>query len=223
MAVRRKTGSVFALGMRVVVLGSNGAPVIGATGAYATDNLVKLDFTMRYREGENKERTNGSGRACLFYEAPSTVQDIEVNALELCNPDAELEQLLAGGEVLLDDDDDPVGYAAPEVGVDPSGNGIGVELWSNAVHDEGVDDDYPYIRWLFPRLRVRATETRSIGPDPMAAAFAGSGRQNANYGNGPFNDWPYVSSRVYQWYRTDTLPDLSDNGFVTVPADGPIV
>jgi len=88
------------------------------------------------------------------------------------------------------------------------------------VHDEGVDDEYPYIRWLFPRERLRATETRSVGPDPMAVSLAGSGRQNANYGNGPFNDWPYISNRVFQWYRCATMPDLSVNDFVLVPADG---
>jgi hypothetical protein len=221
MAVIRKTGSVFALGMRVVILGQNGAPTIGATGAYETDNLVKLDFALTYREGETKERTNGVGRACLSYEAPTTVKGLEVSSLELCYPDPELEPIIGGGVTLLDDDDDPVGFGAPEVGADPSGYGIGIELWSNAVHDEGVDDDLPYIRWLFPRERLRSTGTRTVGPDPMAAAFAGTGSQNGNYGNGPFNDWPHISNRVYQWYRVAELPDLSANGFVTTPADAP--
>lgn len=221
MTVNRKTGSVFALGMRVVILGQSGAPTIGPLGAYETDNLVKLDFTMTYREGETKERTNGVGRACLSYEAPTTVKGLQINSLELCYPDAELEPIIGGGDTLLDDDDDPSGFAAPEVGSDPSGNGIGIELWSNAVHDEGVDDDLPYIRWLFPRERLRSSGTRSVGPDPMAAAFEGNGSQNGNYGNGPMNDWPHISNRVYQWYRTATLPDLSANGFVVVPPAAP--
>ncbi len=222
----RKTGSVFALGMRAVALGPTGAPIIGARGAYETDNLVKLDFTMTYREGETKERTNGVGRACLSYEAPTTVKGLEVNSLELCYPDPDLEPLIAGGVSILDDDDLPIGFAAPEVGSavgGTNGYGVGLELWSNAVHDEGVDDDLPYMRWLFPRERLRDTGTRSIGPDPMAATFQGTGSQNASYGNGPMNDWPHVSNRVYQWYRVDEVPDLSANGFVTVPADGPTV
>jgi hypothetical protein len=219
MAVKRKTGSVFALGMRAVLLGQNGAPIIGATGAYETDNLVKLDFTMLYREGETKERTNGQGRACLSYEAPTTVRGLQINSLELCNPDEELEAVLGGGVTILDDDDDPVGYGAPEVGVDPSGYGVALELWSNAVHDDGVDDDFPYIRWLFPREKLRNAGTRTVGPDPMAAGFEGSGRQNPNYGDGPMNDWPYISNRVFQWYRTDTIPDLSANAFVPTIAD----
>lgn len=214
----RKTGTVYALGMRVVLLGANGAPLTGARAVYETDNLVKLDFTMAYKEGEVKERTNGAGRNCLRYEAPSTVSGLTVNSLELCYPDAELEPIIGGGTTLLADDDAPIGYAAAEVGTDPSGNGIGIELWSNAVHDEGVDDDLPYMRWLFPREKLRETTTRSIGADPMAVGYEGTGQQNANYGTGPFDDWPYISSRVFQWYRVEELPDLSANGFVTVPA-----
>jgi hypothetical protein len=120
--------------------------------------------------------------------------------------------------VLVDVDDDPVGYAAPEVGAALGGDGLAIELWSSAVHDEGVDDAFPYIRWLFPRERLRRDGTHTIGVDPLAPSYAGTGQQNAGYGTGPFADWPYISSRVFQWYRTDTIPDLSANGVVAVPA-----
>jgi hypothetical protein len=218
MTTRRKTGSVFALGMRVVRLAPTGAPLVGLTSAYETDNLVKLDFTMNYREGDEKERTNGSGAACLYYKAPDRVKDLTLDALELCYPDAELEEFIGGGDVLVDTDDDPVGYAAPEVGAALGGDGLAIELWSSAVHDEGVDDAFPYIRWLFPRERLRRDGTHTIGVDPLAPSYAGTGQQNAGYGTGPFADWPYISSRVFQWYRTDTIPDLSANGVVAVPA-----
>lgn len=221
MTVRRKTGSVFALGMRVVRLGPSGAPLVGATNAYVTDNLVKLDFSINYRGGDEKERTNGSGRACLYYVAPTTVKDLKVDGLELCYPDAELEEFIGGGDVIVDDDEDPVGYAAPEVGSDPSGDGFALELWSSAIDDEGVDDAFPYIKWLFPREKVRRDGTHTIGVDPLAPSYTGTGSQNSNYGTGAFGDWPYISSRVFQWYRVATMPDLSVNGLVPVPAPTP--
>lgn len=221
MTVRRKTGSVYALGLRAVRLGQTGAPLVGAGNAYETDNLVKLDFTLNYREGEEKERLNGAGRACLYYKAPDTVRDLTIDSLELCYPDPELEEFLGGGDVLVDGDDDPVGYAAPEVGTDPSGFGVGIELWSSAVHDEGVDDAFPYIRWLFPRERLRPSGTKSVSTDPLVTNFEGRGQQNSGYGNGPMNDWTYTSNRVYQWYRTATIPDLSANGLVVVPPAAP--
>lgn len=221
MATRTKTGSVFALGGRFVRLDRSGAPLVGADNAYVTDNLVRLDFTMNYREGEEKERTNGSGRACLYYKAPDTVRGLTINTLELCYPDPELEEFLSAGDVLVDADGDAVGYAAPEVGSDPSGHGIAVELWSSAITDDGVADDDPYIKWLLPRIKVRETGTRSVGPDPMALTYEGTGRQNPNYGTGAFADWTYESSRVFQWYRVPTMPDLSTNGLVPVAAPAP--
>lgn len=220
MVARRKTGSVYALGMRVVRLGQTGAPLVGPGNAYVTDNLVKLDFTMNYREGETKERLNGAGRACLFYEAPRTVRNLTIDSLELCNNDSTLEAMLGGGDVLVDAEADPVGYAAPEVGADPSGFGLALELWSAAMHDEGYDDAFPYERWLFPRESLWMNGTRSISSEPMAVGFAGSGKQNPNYGNGAFNDWEYTSSRVFQHYRVPAIPDLSVNGLVAVPVDG---
>lgn len=217
MATRTKTGSVFALGGRFVRLGRTGAPIVGADNAYVTDNLVHLDFTMNYREGEEKERTNGTGRACLYYKAPDTVRGLTLDALELCYPDAEFEEFLNAGDVLVDADSDPIGYAAPEVGTDVAGYGIGIELWSSAIHDDGIDDEYPYIKWLLPREKLRETGTRSVGPDPMALSYEGTGQQNPNYGTGPWGDWAYESSRVFQWYRVATMPDLSVNGLVPVP------
>jgi hypothetical protein len=221
MAVRRKTGSVYALGLRAARLAPNGAPLVGAGNAYVTDNLVRLDFTLSYREPDAVERTNGTGRACMYYAPPATVQSLTVDALELCYPDPELEEFLNGGDVIADNDDDPIGYAAPEVGSDPSGDGLALELWSAAMHDEGYDDAFPYERWLFPREALRQSGTRTIGPDPMAVGFEGTGRQNSGYGNGAFNDWPFISSRVFQHYRVATIPDLSANGPVAVPVDAP--
>jgi hypothetical protein len=221
VVARQKAGSVFALGGRFVRLSRTGAPLVGADNAYVTDNLVKLDFTMNYREGAEKERTNGTGRACLYYKAPDTVRGLTVNSLELCYPDPELEEFLNSGDVLVDSDGDAVGYAAPEVGADVAGYGIGVELWSSAVHDDGIDDDYPYQKWLLPRIKVRETGTRSVGPDPMALTYEGTGQQNPNYGSGPFGDWTYESARVFQWYRVPTMPNLAVNGLVAVAAPTP--
>jgi hypothetical protein len=216
----RKAGSVFALGLRVGVLGPDGTPATGPDGAYETDNLVKIDFTVEYRDGTEVERLNGAAKACLYYSSPPTVKRLTIDGLELCNPDPELEQLLGGGDVLLDADGRPIGYAAPEVGSDPVPNGVGIEAWSSAVADDGVDAELPYMRWVFPREFLKP-QGRSISADPMAAAFEGQGNQNSRWGNGPMNDWPNESGRVFQWIRVADIPDLSANGFVAVPTATP--
>jgi hypothetical protein len=213
----RKSGSVFALGGRYTRLAANGAPVVGPDNAYVSDNLVKLDYTIEYRDGIEVERLNGQGKACLYYSSSPTVKRLVIDSLELCYPDPELEELLGGGDVLLDDDGRPIGHAAPEVGSDPVPNGVGIELWSSAITDDGIEDELPYVWWTFPREYLKPSGV-SISADPMAAAFEGQGNQNPNWGNGPFNDWDWESGRVVQRVRSATMPNLAANGFVAVPA-----
>lgn len=212
----RKTGSVFALGGRFTRIGPGGVPIVGEDNSYVTDNLVRLDFTIEYRDGTEVERLNGQAKACLYYSSPPTVKRLVVDGLELCYPDPELEELLGGGDVLLDADGRAIGWAAPEVGSDPVPNGVGVELYSSAITDDGVDDELPYLWWTFPRLYLKPSGV-SISAEPMAAAFEGQGNQNAGWGSGPFNDWEWESGRVVQRVRVPDLPDLSANGFVAVP------
>jgi hypothetical protein len=213
----RKAGSVFALGMRVPLLTATGAPQTGPASCYVTDNLVKIDFTVEYRDGVEVERLNGAARACLYYASNPTIKRLTIDSVELCYPDPELESLLGGGDVLLDAGGRPIGYAAPEVGSDPVPNGVGIEAWSSAIADDGIESELPYIRWVFPREYLKQSG-RSVSSDAFVAAFEGQGNQNPNYGNGPFNDWNHESGRVYQWAREATMPDLSANAFITVPA-----
>jgi hypothetical protein len=215
-----KAGSVFALGMRIGLLTSTGAPQVGPVSAYVTDNLVKIDYTVEYRNGVEVERLNGAARACLYYASNPTVKRITIDALELCYPDPELEELLGGGDALLDAQGRAIGYAAPAVGTDPVPRGVGIEAWSSAVADDGIAPDFPYIRWVFPREFLKP-DKRTIDSNAYAAAFSGHGNQNPAWGNGPFNDWTHESGRVYQWAREATMPNLSANGFVTVPPAAP--
>jgi hypothetical protein len=174
---------------------------------------------VEYRDGVEVERTQRPGKACLYYASNPTIKRLTVGGLELCYPDAELEQLLGGGDVLLDTDGRPVGYAAAEVGSDPVPNGIGIEAVvlrhrrrlhrrRPALHSLGVPPGVPQaVRPVRVLRRVRGR-------------VRGQGNQNPNWGTGPFNDWNHESGRVYQWAREATIPDLSANGWVTVPAAG---
>lgn len=109
-----------------------------------------------------------------------------------------------------------IGYRAPQVGVDPNPNGISIELWSRAVEDGAFASQAPYFHWVVPRAFVRPSENWTLsGEDPLLPGFEGYCTQNANWGSGPADDWPYESDRVWQFARVDTVPDLSQ-GFVAV-------
>lgn len=111
-----------------------------------------------------------------------------------------------------------IGYAAPEVGSAPTPNGIGLEFWTAAVSDGTIVSDYPYLQWVLPLVKLQPSDAWTAeGENPLLPGFEGFSYQNQNWNGGPDGTWPYISDRVWQFARVQTLPDLSP-GFVEVPA-----
>lgn len=209
-------GSLFALGMRFTRLAANGAPLVGDDNAYETDSLVQMQFGLEYEEGEEIIQRNGSGVICLTYKAPDSLKRATISGLQFCTPDPNVLEFLIGGEVIEDEDGNQIGYRAPEVGSEPTPNGISIELWTRAIINGAFTG---YYRWVFPRVFVRPSgEWTASGSDAMVPEFEGFGTQNANWGDGPVNDWLYGSDRVWQYVQTDEMP-IEGPAFVEVEAE----
>lgn len=197
-------GSLFALGMRLTKLAPNGAPLVGAENAYQTDALVQMQFGLEYEEGEEIIQRNGAGRICLTYKAPDSLKRATITGLQVCTPDPNVLEFLIGGEIIEDGDGNQIGYRAPEVGSEPTPDGISVELWTRAIIEGAYSG---YFRWVFPRVFLRPSgDWTASGSDPLVPEFEGFGTQNANWGDGPTNDWDYESDRVWQYVQTDDFP-----------------
>lgn len=209
-------GSVYALAMRLTKLAADGTFATGPGAMIVTDALVRIEFSLNYRDGEAIERVNGAGRVCLSHQAPPQVTGLAINALEICSEDPVLEQFLSGGTVFVDADGTPIGYQAPEVGSDPMPYGVAVEAFSAAIMDGAYAATLPYMHWAFPRLFLRQ-QGKTLQNDAMAPVFEGTGNQNPNFGDGPANDFDQDSSAVYQWVRVADVPDPTD-GAIAVPA-----
>lgn len=103
-----------------------------------------------------------------------------------------------------------IGYRAPQVGSDPTPNGISVELWTRAVMDGAYASELPYFHWVLARAFLRPSDAWTLsGEDVLLPSFEGFSNQNANWGSGPADDWPYPSDRVWQYARVASLPDLT--------------
>lgn len=213
-------GQVFGVGMRVSKLDATGATPAGAAAMYVTDALVKLEFAPDYDEPDQIVRKNAAGRTCVLYQTPVTLKQLTITSLEICSPDPELEEILAGGTILTATSVTK-GYAWPAVGVDATPNGIGVEVWARAIDANGAPASTdPYIRYVFPRVKLRrgagTIEEGAFGP-----VFSGYGLQNSNWGNGPANDWTYASTRVAQWARESAGPPVNSGGSIAIPTQTP--
>jgi hypothetical protein len=154
----------------------------------------------------------------VTYKAPDTLKRITME-LAICEPDAELSQLLSGGLLLRKNVDGvvkSVGWAAPGVGDDPAGNGVSIEAWSHAVKDGKRASVLPYFHWVFPYAKLRQSGDRVIENGMLATTFEGYGLGNRNFESGVDGRWefPVAAERPYSYARTSWAP-VGLKGFYT--------
>jgi hypothetical protein len=135
--------------------------------------------------------------------------------LAICEPDAEITALVSGGLLLRKNfgtfgspENQSIGWAAPSVGDDPTGNGVALEVWSFAIKDGRRAATLPYFYWVFPYARLRQSGDRVIENGMLATTFEGYGLGNEAFGNGLDGRWefPVATERAYSYARASWAP-----------------
>lgn len=204
---------------RVARLSPTGAPVVGPENGYSTDAVVKLEITPVVKAGKEIDKENGRGDSCTYRKRPDSILRYDVT-LEVCDPDPELTELLAGGMILRTTPTAPTtGYAAPNLLEVPNPNGISLEAWAEHINAFGeLDGTTPYRRYAFPRIFLTRGDF-SLEADASGNTFTGYMTGNAAWTtDGPFNDWTFgaLGSRPYAWNDVATLP-ATQLGYIPVP------
>jgi hypothetical protein len=214
-------GTLFALGIRVTKLDTNGAPLVGTGNCYTSDSLVKIELGLEYEDAKEVTQLNGKGVACVNYQAPYTLKRGTVSGLQICQPDPNLLQFLLGGDVITDEatpTPNDIGYRAPVVGVEEQPNGISIEAWSRGIIGSAYARTLPFLHWVIPQAYLTPSGTWALAADAaMLPEFEGYSVQNPGWGTGPLNDFDSPSDRVWQYLREAALPDLT-TGLVDVVA-----
>jgi hypothetical protein len=183
---------------------------------------MRVSFTPEYEEGDEITEKNANGVVCVTYKSPDTLKRITME-LAICEPDAELTNLISGGLLLRKNlgtfaspDNKSVGWAAPAVGDDPAGNGVAIEAWSHAIKDGKKSSTLPYFHWVFPYAKLRQSGDRVIENGMLATTFEGYGLGNVDFGSGPDGRWefPVAAERPYSYARTTWAP-VGLTGFYT--------
>jgi hypothetical protein len=214
MATQDYAASVQGVAIRVTRLDAAGNLLNGAGDSYTTSAFLRTSFTPEYEEGDEIVEKSADGTVCVSYKAPDTLKRITME-LAICEPDTELSQLISGGLLLRKNfgsfaspQNKSVGWAAPSVGDDPSGNGVALECWSFAVADGRRASTNPYFHWVFPYAKLRQSGDRVIENGMLATTFEGYGLGNINFGSGLDGRWEYpvASERSYSYARTSYSP-----------------
>lgn len=197
--------------LRVGRLGSTGAPSVGASNIYVSDALVTLTVTPEIEEGDEFLQKNGCGSLCVNYKSHDQIKRLGVE-LTLCTPDPELHEILSGGTRLTNGA--AVGWAIEPLSNSTAPNGVSLEFWTRRILDDGSSDStYPYGWWAMPRVYVKPG-AKTFENGAQLSVFSGFATENANWGNGPANDWPVPSIRSIQWIPTASIPTATC-GYIT--------
>jgi hypothetical protein len=216
MATQEYAASIQGVSIRVTRLNADGslANVAAAGNSYVTSGFMRLSFTPEYEEGDEITEKNANGVVCVTYKSPDTLKRITME-LALCEPDAELTNLIGGGLLLSKNlgtyatpNRKSVGWAAPAVGDDPAGFGVAIECWSHAIKDGKKSSTLPYFHWVFPYAKLRQSGDRVIENGMLATTFEGYGLGNILFGAGPDGRWEYpvAAERPYSYARTTYAP-----------------
>jgi hypothetical protein len=214
MATQDYAASVQGVSIRVTRLDAAGNLLNGAGDSYTTSAFLRTSFTPEYEEGDEIVEKSANGTVCVSYKAPDTLKRITME-LAICEPDPELTALISGGLLLRKNfgtsqapDNKSIGWAAPSVGDDPTGNGVALEVWSFAVKDGRRASELPYFHWVFPYAKLRQSGDRVIENGMLATTFEGYGLGNITFGSGLDGRWefPLASERSYSYARTDWAP-----------------
>jgi len=91
--------SVQGVCIRASRLTASGSIATGSNASYVMSAFIRTSFTPEYDEGEEITERNAAGELCVSYKAPDTLRRVTLE-LAICEPDAELTELLAGGTLL---------------------------------------------------------------------------------------------------------------------------
>ncbi|MGL5911837.1 MAG: hypothetical protein ACRCZP_17675 [Phycicoccus sp.] len=205
--------SLQVLGARVTKLTPGGAPLAGATNGYVSNAVIRAGIGLEYETRDAVRQARGDGTLCVSFPERFQVAGGTIEDMQFCIPDPNLLTFLIGGTALSATGTPPqpeVGYAAPQVGVDPNPNGVALELWTRSVIGGAFDAALPYIHWLAPCYRGQLSASQTLEETTVLTfTTAGGLQENLGWGAGPYSDWTWPTTRVWQWVRKATLPSLT--------------
>lgn len=199
--------------IRVTRLNADGTLATGVSSSYTMKSFISVSFTPEYEEGDEITQKNAAGEVCASYQSPDTLKRVTLE-IAVCEPDPEFSWVLSGGTVLTAGGK-TVGYKSASVGVDALPYGVSLEVWSLAIANGKPASNGRYWKWVFPYVIARPSGDRVIENGLLANTFEGWGVGNANFGDGPDGEWPFVADSAWQYARTDSIPP-AQNGFFTV-------
>lgn len=200
--------------LRILRLDDDGTLFSSAESRYEYGAPATFSYTATSPERERFEQIDGCGNQCALYIGPPKAVDSAELALTVCNDDAEVTELLAGGSVIdtATGGGDTIGYLA-STDATVNVNGVAVEVWSyqwNGRQRALRNGSPAFYRHTFPMSNWEVDQ-KTMENAMGTVSFTGIAQQNTGFGTGYAADaWPVsMGQSVYGWFIDDSMPASS--------------
>lgn len=209
------------IALRASRLDAAGATPAGATNSLVLDAFTRFGFAPERETGTEIRVQNARGNYCVDRRDRTRTRWWNI-ALDLCYPDPEVAEMLAGA-LLITASTDSVGAGVPKLSTAPlTDYGVSLEVWTYAI-DGATQEPHatkPYVRFAFPKVVDWQIGDLTIENGVTVLPLTGRALENAGWGNGPNNDWTGptgASARAVMWVE-DTAVPTTQCGYVATPA-----
>lgn len=173
--------SIKGLAMRATRLDSVGKWVTGATGSAVSKGFVKVDLTANIEDGQEFVVKNANGDLCINEKDSPRLKFVDL-AVEFCEVDPELFELMTGVRLLADQAASNVGFALSETW---NAAPCALEVWTKIAGS--VAGNHQWIYWLLPQVVNGIVGDFSIENGPMNFTLKANTKANPYWGSGPYN------------------------------------
>lgn len=207
--------------LRGLRLDDDGTVLVGADSRYESPAPATFNYTPTSPDRERIEQLDGAGDQCALYIGPPKAVDSVELSLTVCNQDAELTELLAGGSIIdtATGGGDTIGYLSSTdatINVD----GAAIEVWSFqwAGRQRALRNGNPaFYRHTFPKTNWSLDEQTGASDAFSTVTYTGIAETNSGYATGYAAD-PFpvdMGESVYGWFIDDSMP-AADCGYASV-------
>lgn len=135
--------------IRVTLLDECGQPSFSNCAQVITDGIITIEETRNQNDRQDFFALNADGQACVTDTSPPILKWLEL-VLTFCRVDPEMVNLLTGEPLVLDGNDDAVGFRTREGSVNTVN--FAFEAWTRISGEEGCEPggNVPYGYVLYP-------------------------------------------------------------------------
>lgn len=201
----RCLSAVMACRIRVSRLNADGSLDPGDENMYVSDAVISIGSNPDVEAGTVLTQKNGCGNVCVRRRSDDVTLAYNLT-MNLCQLDAELIEILAGG-TLITVGGVTVGYKRPlSTATKPA---VCFEAWQEARSGQSQASeagDLLWWHWVWPHVKWTAGE-HTLAEEVLTVPLNGYAEENEQMGTGPAADWPALITEAEAWFLDDEIPD----------------